>query len=158
MGIYDDPDASSNDKFVALELLKNTNIASGKVLPSCQDTGTAIILGKKGANIYTHASDETHLSKAVYDAYDTLNLRYSQVSSTNMFDEKNTNTNLPAQIDIMHSADNPDEYSFLFMAKGGGSANKTFLYQKTKSLLNPLSLGNFLFKEISSIGTSACPP
>jgi len=155
--ILDDDEASPNDKFVAMELLKNANIASGRVLPGCQDTGTAIVLGKKGHLVLTEGDDSEHLSGGAYDAYTNLNLRYSQVAPLDMFSEKNTGTNMPAQVDIF--ADGPgDEYSFLFMAKGGGSANKTFLYQQTKALLNTGSLEKFLEDNIKTIGTSACPP
>jgi fumarate hydratase class I len=154
--ILDDPEASPNDKFVALELLKNANIASARVLPSCQDTGTAIIMGKKGNRVLTEGNDDEHLSGGVYDAFTELNLRYSQVAPQDMFDEKNTGNNLPAQIDIYSTKG--DEYNFLFIAKGGGSANKTFLYQQTKALLNPGSLEKFLQDNIKTIGTSACPP
>ena len=155
--ILDDPEASNNDRFVALELLKNANIASARVLPGCQDTGTAIIVGKKGHRILTHGRDEEYLSAGAYDAYTTLNLRYSQVAPLQMFIEKNTGCNLPAQVDI-YSTNHGNEYHFLFIAKGGGSANKTFLYQQTKALLNPNSLQTFLEEKIKTIGTSACPP
>lgn len=154
--ILDDPEASENDKIVAFELLKNASIAAQRVLPSCQDTGTAIVLGKKGQNVITLGDDEEALSLGVYKAYTETNLRYSQVSPLNMFDEVNTKTNLPAQIDLY--ATKGDEYKFLFMAKGGGSANKTFLYQKTKALLNEASLMKFLEDELPNLGTSACPP
>lgn len=154
--ILDDPEASDNDRFVALELLKNANIASAKILPGCQDTGTAIILGKKGSRVITDGDDEQFLSEGVYDAYTKLNLRYSQVAPLDMFSEKNTGCNLPAQIDLFSEKGN--EYKFLFIAKGGGSANKTFLYQQTKALLNPGSLETFLEEKIKTIGTSACPP
>lgn len=154
--ILDDPEASDNDRFVALELLKNANIASAKVLPGCQDTGTAIILGKKGSRVITDGDDEQFLSEGVYDAYTKLNLRYSQVAPLDMFSEKNTGCNLPAQIDLFSEKGN--EYKFLFIAKGGGSANKTFLYQQTKALLNTGSLETFLEEKIKTIGTSACPP
>mmetsp|Transcript_5657 Transcript_5657/g.8711 ORF Transcript_5657/g.8711 Transcript_5657/m.8711 type:complete len:613 (-) Transcript_5657:439-2277(-) len=155
--ILDDPEASSNDKFVAMELLKNANIASGRVLPGCQDTGTAIVMGKKGHQVLTDGKDEEYLSGGAYDAYTQLNLRYSQVAPVDMFTEKNTGTNLPAQVDIFASNGGP-EYKFQFIAKGGGSANKTFLYQQTKALLNPGSLEAFLEEKIKTIGTSACPP
>lgn len=154
--ILDDPEASDNDRFVALELLKNANIASAKILPGCQDTGTAIILGKKGSRVITDGDDEQFLSEGVYDAYTKLNLRYSQVAPLDMFSEKNTGCNLPAQIDLFSEKGN--EYKFLFIAKGGGSANKTFLYQQTKALLNTGSLETFLEEKIKTIGTSACPP
>jgi fumarate hydratase, class I len=155
--ILDDADASSNDHFVALELLKNANIAAGRILPGCQDTGTAIVLGKKGHQVLSQdGTDEAWLARGAHDAYQELNLRYSQVAPLDMFVEKNTGNNMPAQIDIM--ASKGDEYKFLFMAKGGGSANKTFLYQQTKALLNPGTLDAFLNEKIKTIGTSACPP
>jgi fumarate hydratase, class I len=155
--ILDDPEASSNDQFVALELLKNANIAAGRILPGCQDTGTAIVLGKKGHRVLTtDGTDEAWLARGAHDAYQELNLRYSQVAPVDMFVEKNTGNNMPAQIDLF--ATNGDEYKFLFMAKGGGSANKTFLYQQTKALLNPGTLETFLHEKIKTIGTSACPP
>jgi fumarate hydratase, class I len=154
--ILDDEAASANDQFVALELLKNANIAAGRILPGCQDTGTAIVMGKKGHLVMTDGNDEAALSAGAADAYRELNLRYSQVAPIDMFTEKNTGTNLPAQIDLF--ASKGDEYKFMFIAKGGGSANKTFLYQQTKALLNPGSLETFLLKNIKTIGTSACPP
>lgn len=156
--ILDDPLASDNDKFVALTLLKNANVASSFILPSCQDTGTAIVLAKKGNRVLTDGSDESALSRGVYNTYVNTNLRYSQVAPLDMFTETNTGTNLPAQIDIYSDGDKPHQYTFLFMQKGGGSANKTFLYQQTKSLLNPTSLKKFLQDNIKSIGTAACPP
>lgn len=154
--ILNDPEASDNDRFVALELLQNANIASGRILPGCQDTGTAIVMGKKGHMVLTEGDDDTHLSGGAYDAYTNLNLRYSQVAPLDMFEEKNTGCNLPAQIDLYSS--HGDEYNFLFIAKGGGSANKTFLYQQTKALLNTGTLESFLEEKIKTIGTSACPP
>ncbi|KAL9183539.1 hypothetical protein ACHAXT_004395 [Thalassiosira profunda] len=154
--ILDDPEASDNDRFVAMELLKNANIASGRILPGCQDTGTAIVLGKRGHLVLTDGNDDEYLSGGAYDAYTKLNLRYSQVAPLTMFDEKNTGTNLPAQVDVLGTKG--DEYHFLFIAKGGGSANKTFLYQQTKALLNTGSLEAFLEEKIKTIGTSACPP
>ena len=154
--ILDDPEASDNDRFVALELLKNANIAAGMVLPGCQDTGTAIIMGKKGQNVWTEGDDAAHLSRGVYDTYVKRNLRYSQVAPLSMFEEANTGSNLPAQVDL-YAADG-DEYHFHFMAKGGGSANKTFLYQETKALLNPERMMAFLEEKIKTLGTSACPP
>ena len=154
--ILDDLEASANDKFVAMELLKNANIASGRVLPGCQDTGTAIVMGKRGHKVLTDGNDEEYLSGGAYDAYTELNLRYSQVAPLDMFTEKNTGTNLPAQIDLYASSG--EEYKFMFIAKGGGSANKTFLYQQTKALLNTGSLETFLKEKIKTIGTSACPP
>jgi fumarate hydratase class I len=154
--ILDDDEASANDKFVALELLKNANIASARVLPGCQDTGTAIVMGKKGHLVLTDGNDEEYLTRGAFDAYTQLNLRYSQVAPLDMFEEKNTGTNLPAQVDLFTSKGS--EYKFMFIAKGGGSANKTFLYQQTKALLNAGSLESFLEKNIKTIGTSACPP
>ncbi|CAM9220331.1 unnamed protein product [Chrysoparadoxa australica] len=156
--ILEDSEATGNDKFVALQLLKNANIASGMILPGCQDTGTAIVMGKRGQGVLTDGHDEMHLSKGVYDTYTQTNLRYSQasVAPLDMFTEKNTGTNLPAQIDL-YAADG-DEYHFQFIAKGGGSANKTFLFQRTKALLNPKALEQFMWDEIKTIGTSACPP
>ncbi|KAI2512578.1 fumarase [Fragilaria crotonensis] len=154
--ILDDTDASPNDKFVAMELLQNANIAAARILPGCQDTGTAIVMGKKGHLVLTDGADESYLSGGAYDAYTQLNLRYSQVAPLDMFTEKNTGTNLPAQIDLYTGQGN--EYKFLFIAKGGGSANKTFLYQQTKALLNTGSLEAFLEEKIKTIGTSACPP
>ncbi|KAL7522151.1 hypothetical protein ACHAWX_006844 [Stephanocyclus meneghinianus] len=154
--ILDDPEASSNDRFVAMELLKNANIASARVLPGCQDTGTAIVMGKRGHLVLTDGNDEECLTGGAYDAYTRSNLRYSQVAPISMFEEKNTGTNLPAQVDILGIKG--DEYHFLFIAKGGGSANKTFLYQQTKALLNTGSLESFLREKIKTIGTSACPP
>ena len=154
--ILDDPDASANDRFVALELLINANIAAGRVLPSCQDTGTAVVMAYKGENVFTGADDAALLSQGIFDTYQAKNLRYSQVAPLDMYREKNTGTNLPAQVEIY--AEPGDEYRFLFMAKGGGSANKTFLYQETKALLNPESLLRFLGEKILAIGTAACPP
>ncbi|KAA8492592.1 Fumarate hydratase class I, aerobic [Porphyridium purpureum] len=154
--ILKDPEASSNDRFVALELLKNANIASGMILPGCQDTGTAIILAKRGMNVLTDGNDEEALSHGVFDTYTGTNLRYSQVAPLDMYTEVNTKTNLPAQIDIM--ATKGSEYNFLFIAKGGGSANKTFLYQQTKALLNEKKLMAFLEEKIKTLGTAACPP
>jgi len=154
--ILDDAEASANDKFVAYDLLKNACIAAGGTLPMCQDTGTAIVMGKKGQRVWTGGSDEAAISKGVQQAYTDLNLRYSQTAALNMYDEVNTGTNLPAQIDLF--ATEGDAYKFMFMAKGGGSANKTFLYQQTKALLNPASLLKFLDAQIRTLGTSACPP
>uniref|UniRef100_A0A7S2WVC0 fumarate hydratase n=1 Tax=Rhizochromulina marina TaxID=1034831 RepID=A0A7S2WVC0_9STRA len=154
--ILEDPEASENDKFVAIEMLKNANIASSMVLPMCQDTGTAIIMGKRGQHVLTDGEDEAHLSQGVYDTYTGTNLRYSQVVPSDMFSEANTKTNLPAQIDLFATKGN--EYNFMFIAKGGGSANKTFLFQQTKALLNPKSLLEFLEEKIKSLGTAACPP
>ena len=154
--ILDDKEASPNDRFVATELLKNANIASGRVLPGCQDTGTAIVLGYKGQCVFTPGDDAEALSKGIYQAYQEGNLRYSQLAPLDMYREQNTKTNLPAQIEIY--AEPGDDYRFLFIAKGGGSANKMFLYQETKALLNPKSLMTFLDENLRSIGTSACPP
>jgi fumarate hydratase class I len=158
--ILDDPDASPNDRFVALDLLKNANIAAGGVLPMCQDTGTAIIAGKRGRHVLTDGRDEEHLSRGVYDAYTTLNLRYSQMAPLTMWDERNTGNNLPAQIEL-YATDphgHPDVYEFLFMAKGGGSANKSYLYQETKAVLNEKRMMAFLDEKLRSLGTAACPP
>jgi len=154
--ILDDPEASANDKFVALDLLKNANIASGGVLPMCQDTGTAIIKGKKGELVFTGGGDRAAISRGVFDTYTTTSLRYSQLAPLDMYREKNTNTNLPAEIEI--EAVDGDSYKFLFMAKGGGSANKSYLYQETKALLNPKSLLAFVEEKMRSLGTAACPP
>jgi fumarate hydratase class I len=154
--ILDDPEASDNDRFVALDLLKNANIAAGGVLPMCQDTGTAIVMGKRGIGVLTDGRDEEHLARGVYDAYTTLNLRYSQMAPLTMWDEKNTGNNLPAQIELYASA--KDSYDFLFMAKGGGSANKSYLYQETKAVLNPAAMLRFLDEKLRSLGTAACPP
>ena len=154
--ILDDDEASPNDRFVALDLLKNANISAGGVLPMCQDTGTAIILGKKGERVVTGGGDAEALSRGVYDAYTRLNLRYSQMAPLSTWDEKNTGTNLPAQIDLY--ATDGDEYHFLLMAKGGGSANKSFLFQETKAILNPAAMRRFLDEKLRSLGTAACPP
>ena len=154
--ILDDPEASDNDRFVALELLINANIASGRELPGCQDTGTAIILGHKGERVLTFGDDAAAISHGIYDAYQQRNLRFSQLAPLDMYREKNTGTNLPAQIEIY--SEPGDEYELMFIAKGGGSANKSFLYQETKALLNPESLLAFCAEKIRSIGTSACPP
>ncbi len=154
--IFDDPEASANDRFVALELLKNANIAAGGILPGCQDTGTAIVMGRRGELVLTGGHDEEALSRGIFQTYTETNLRYSQVAPLDMFEEKNTGTNLPAQIEIYAKAG--DEYHFLFMAKGGGSANKSLLFQETKALLNPKSLAAFLDQKLRSLGTAACPP
>ncbi|MEW5314605.1 MAG: hypothetical protein WDW38_006088 [Sanguina aurantia] len=154
--ILDDPEASANDKFVALELLKNANIAAGFILPGCQDTGTAIVMGKRGQYVWTDGQDEAALSKGVFKAFTETNLRYSQVAPMDMFTERNTGSNLPAQIELY--ATPGSAYSFLFMAKGGGSANKTLLFQQTKTLLNPASLTRFMEEKIKGLGTAACPP
>ena len=154
--ILHDPEASKNDKFVALTMLRNAEVASKGQLPFCQDTGTAIVMGKKGQNVYTGGGDEERLSKGVYLTYTENNLRYSQNAPLNMYDEVNTGCNLPAQIDLY--ATDGDEYKFLFVAKGGGSANKTYLYQETKALINPKTLIPFLVEKMKSLGTAACPP
>jgi fumarate hydratase class I len=156
--ILKDPEASPNDRFVALDLLKNANIAAGGVLPMCQDTGTAIIMGKKGQYVLTTSKDEVALSQGVYDAFTKLNLRYSQMAPVTTWEEKNTGSNLPAQIEIYADSDHQDEYNFMFIAKGGGSANKSFLYQETRAVLNPASFMNWLEDKLRSIGTAACPP
>ncbi len=158
--ILDDPEASANDRFVALDLLKNANIAAGGVLPMCQDTGTAIVMGKRGQHVLTDGRDEDALSRGIFDAYQTLNLRYSQLAPLTMWDERNTGTNLPAQIELYADTEPGHEldYKFLVMAKGGGSANKSFLFQETKALLNPTSMARFLDEKLRSLGTAACPP
>jgi len=158
--IIDDPEASGNDRFVALDLLKNASIAAGGVLPLCQDTGTAIVMGKRGRHVLTDGRDAEHISRGVFDAYTRLNLRYSQMAPLTMWEERNTGNNLPAQIEIY--AEDPDghadAYKFLFMAKGGGSANKSLLFQETKALLNEKRLLAFLEEKIRGLGTAACPP
>ncbi|HJM35066.1 MAG TPA: fumarate hydratase [Acidimicrobiales bacterium] len=154
--ILDDPEASTNDRFVATELLQNACIAAGGVLPSCQDTGTAIVSAKKGQQVLTSCDDREEISRGIYDTYQDSNLRYSQLAPLDMFTEENTKNNLPAQIEI--ESVSGEEYKFLFMAKGGGSANKSFLYQETKALLNPDSLSSFLEEKLRNLGTSACPP
>ncbi|CAN2244713.1 TtdA Tartrate dehydratase alpha subunit/Fumarate hydratase class I, N-terminal domain [actinobacterium SCGC AAA044-D11] len=156
--ILKDPEASPNDRFVALDLLKNANISAGGILPMCQDTGTALIMGKKGQQVLTQKDDAQSISKGVYDAYTTLNLRYSQMAPVTTWEEKNTGNNLPAQVEIYSDSKHPDEYNFLFIAKGGGSANKSFLYQETKAVLNPTSFMSWLDEKLRSIGTAACPP
>jgi fumarate hydratase class I len=158
--ILEDPEASPNDRFVALDLLKNANIAAGGILPMCQDTGTAIVMAKKGQQVWTAGRDEEHLSRGIYDAFQQLNLRYSQMAPLSMWEEKNTGTNLPAQIELYANTHEGQEaeYEFLFMAKGGGSANKSFLYQQTAALLNPASFAAFLDEKLREIGTAACPP
>jgi fumarate hydratase class I len=157
--IIDDPESSGNDRFVALDLLKNVNISAGGVLPMCQDTGTAIVMGKKSEGVLTGADDAEAISLGVYDAYTKLNLRYSQLAPLTTYDEKNTGTNLPAQIELYSTPDDGvPSYKFLFMAKGGGSANKSFLYQETKAILNPTRMLTFLDEKIRSLGTAACPP
>ena len=156
--ILKDPEASANDRFVALDLLKNANIAAGGVLPMCQDTGTALIMGKKGQYVLTTSKDEVAVAQGVYDAYTKLNLRYSQMAPITTWEEKNTGNNLPAQIEIYADSEHQDEYNFLFIAKGGGSANKSYLYQETKAVLNPASFINWLDEKLRSLGTAACPP
>jgi fumarate hydratase, class I len=154
--ILDDPEASGNDKFVAGDLLQNACIAAGGILPMCQDTGTAIVMGKRGQQVLTDGRDEEHIARGVYDAYTKLNLRYSQLAPLTMWEERNTGSNLPAQIEVY--ATGGDEYKFLFMAKGGGSANKSYLYQETKAVLSPVRMATFLDEKIRSLGTAACPP
>jgi len=154
--ILHDPEASENDRFAARNLLQNAVVAAEGTLPGCQDTGTAICMGKRGQNVFTDGDDEAHLSRGVYDAYTKRNLRYSQVAPLTMFEEKNTKTNLPAQIDLF--ATKGSSYEFMFMAKGGGSANKTYLYQQTKALLNERKLEAFIKEKLQTLGTSACPP
>ena len=156
--IVNDPESSPNDRFVAIDLLKNANIAAGGVLPMCQDTGTALIMGKKGQHVLTSSKDEVALSQGIYNAYTQLNLRYSQMAPVTTWEEKNTGNNLPAQVEIYSDSDHSDEYNFLFIAKGGGSANKSFLYQETKAVLNPASFMTWLDGKLRSIGTAACPP
>ena len=156
--ILDDPEASPNDRFVALDLLKNANISAGGVLPMCQDTGTAIVMGKKGQRTLTTEKDEISISRGVYNAFTELNLRYSQMAPITTWEEKNTGNNLPAQIEIYSDSEHANEYNFLFIAKGGGSANKSFLYQETKAVLNPKSFMAWLDEKLRSIGTAACPP
>jgi fumarate hydratase class I len=159
--IIDDPEASGNDRFGALDLLKNVNISAGGVLPMCQDTGTAIVMGKKSEGVLTGADDAEAISRGVFDAYTRLNLRYSQLAPLSMYDEQNTGSNLPAQIELYSapgSAETDPAYKFLFMAKGGGSANKSFLYQETKAILNPQRMLTFLDEKLRSLGTAACPP
>jgi fumarate hydratase class I len=154
--ILDDPEASGNDRFVARDLLQNACIAAGGVLPMCQDTGTAIVMGKRGQQVLTDGRDEEHIARGVYNAYTKLNLRYSQLAPLTMWEEKNTGSNLPAQIELY--ATDGDAYKFLFMAKGGGSANKSYLYQETKAVLSPAAMARFLEEKIRSLGTAACPP
>jgi fumarate hydratase class I len=154
--ILDDPDSSANDRFVALELLTNANIAAGRVLPSCQDTGTAIVVAHKGENVFTGIDDAEAISRGIYDTFEQKNLRFSQMAPLDMYTEQNTGSNLPAQIEIY--SEPGDVYELLFIAKGGGSANKSFLFQETKALLNPESLLRFAAEKIRMLGTSACPP
>ena len=156
--IIKDPEASPNDRFVATDLLKNANISAGGILPMCQDTGTALVMAKKGQHVLTTSNDEVAISQGIYDAYTYLNLRYSQMAPVTTWEEKNTGNNLPAQIEIYADSDHADEYNFLFIAKGGGSANKSFLYQETKAILNPKSFMAWLDEKLRSIGTAACPP
>jgi fumarate hydratase class I len=156
--IVKDPEASPNDRFVAIDLLKNANIAAGGILPMCQDTGTALVMGKKGQYVLTTGKDEVAISQGIYDAYTTLNLRYSQMAPVTTWEEKNTGNNLPAQIEIYADSDHQDEYNLLYIAKGGGSANKSFLYQETKAVLNPAAFMTWLDEKLRSIGTAACPP
>ena len=156
--ILKDPESSPNDRFVALDLLKNANIAAGGVLPMCQDTGTALVMGKKGQFVLTTSKDEIAISQGIYDAYTKLNLRYSQMAPVTTWEEKNTGNNLPAQIEIYSDSDHQDEYNLLYIAKGGGSANKSFLYQETKAVLNPKAFMTWLDEKLRSIGTAACPP
>jgi len=156
--IIKDPEASPNDRFVATDLLKNANISAGGILPMCQDTGTALVMAKKGQHVLTTSNDEVAISQGIYDAFTKLNLRYSQLAPVTTWEEKNTGNNLPAQIEIYADSDHADEYNFLFIAKGGGSANKSFLYQETKAILNPNSFMTWLDEKLRSIGTAACPP
>ena len=156
--ILQDPAASANDRFVALDLLKNANIAAGGILPMCQDTGTALVMGKKGQSVLTTSKDEVAISQGIYDAYTTLNLRYSQMAPVTTWEEKNTGNNLPAQIEIFADSDHHDEYNFLFIAKGGGSANKSYLYQETRAVLSPPAFMKWLDEKLRSLGTAACPP
>ena len=154
--ILEDSEASDNDRYVAYELLKNANIAAGRILPMCQDTGTAIIMGKKGETVWVDGDDEAAISAGVMQTYTQSYLRYSQMAPLTMYDEVNTGSNLPAQIDLY--ADKGDAYKFLFVAKGGGSANKAFLFQQTRALLNPDSMMKFLEEKVRTLGTAACPP
>jgi fumarate hydratase class I len=156
--ILKDPESSPNDRFVALDLLKNANISAGGILPMCQDTGTAIIMGKKGQQVLTSERDEVTISRGIYDAFTKLNLRYSQLAPVTMWEEKNTGNNLPAQIEIYSDYEHADEYNFMYIAKGGGSANKSFLYQETKAILNPKTFLVWLEDKLRSLGTAACPP
>src|SRR5687767_3957803 len=156
--IVDDPEASPNDRFVATDLLRNACVSAGGVLPMCQDTGTAIVVGKRTETVLTGGDDERAISQGIFEAYDELNLRYSQMAPTSFWDERNTGTNLPAQVELYTAPGQAPKYEFLVMAKGGGSANKTFLYQETKALLNPRKLAAFLDEKLRSLGTAACPP
>ena len=154
--ILDDPEASENDRHVAMTLLRNAEVAAQGVLPFCQDTGTAIVMGKKGQNVWTASDDAKFISEGIFNTYAKENLRYSQTAPITMYEEKNTGTNLPAQIDLY--ATQGSEYKFLYVTKGGGSANKTYIYQETKALLNPEKLEAFLIEKMMSLGTAACPP
>lgn len=156
--IVEDPEASANDRFVATDLLRNACVSAGGVLPMCQDTGTAIVIGKRTETVLTGGRDEERISRGIFNAYQNLNLRYSQMAPLSFWDERNTQTNLPAQIELYSAAGTDPHYELLFLAKGGGSANKTFLYQETKSLLNPAKLAPFLEEKLRSLGTAACPP
>ncbi len=156
--IVDDPEASANDRFVATDLLRNACVSAGGVLPMCQDTGTAIVIGKRTETVLTGGEDEAAISKGIFEAYDQLNLRYSQMAPTSFWDERNTGTNLPAQVELYSVPGREPKYEFLVLAKGGGSANKTFLYQETKALLDPRRLAAFLDEKLRSLGTAACPP
>src|SRR5262245_5403188 len=154
--ILDDPEASGNDRFVALNMLRNANVSAGMVLPSCQDTGTAIVIGKKGQRVWTSAADEPALARGIHEVYASTNLRYSQLAPLSMFEEKNTGTNLPAQIELY--ATDGDEYRFLVVTKGGGSANKSLLFQETPAILHRPALLQFLGEKVRALGTAACPP
>jgi len=154
--ILDDPEASDNDRFVALQMLKNANVSAGMILPSCQDTGTAIVIGHKGQYVLTKGSDEEAIARGIFETYTKTNLRYSQMAPLSMYEERNTRTNLPAQIELY--ADEGDEYHFLFVTKGGGSANKSYLYQETRAILNPGTLADFIENKMKTLGTAACPP
>jgi fumarate hydratase class I len=156
--ILDDPEASANDRFVALDLLKNANIAAGGVLPMCQDTGTAIVVGKKGQRVWVNGNDEAALARGVFRTFTETNLRYSQMAPIGMFEEVNTANNLPVQFDIYADPAHPEDYELMFVAKGGGSANKTFLFQETRAILSPEKLMAFLETKVKTLGTSACPP
>ena len=160
--IIDDPEASANDRFVATDLLRNACVSAGGILPMCQDTGTAIVIGKRTEGVLTGGSggdtDEAAISRGIFEAYQELNLRYSQMAPTTFWEERNTGSNLPAQVELMHIPGDRPKYEFLVLAKGGGSANKTFLYQETKALLNPTRLAHFLDEKLRSLGTAACPP
>jgi len=156
--IVDDPESSANDRFVAMDLLRNACVSAGGVLPMCQDTGTAIVIGKKSEGVLTGGGDEAAISRGVFDAYQELNLRYSQLAPVTFWDERNTGTNLPAQIELYAAGGAEPKYELLFLAKGGGSANKTFLYQQTRAVLNPTRLARFLEEKLRALGTAACPP